>query len=303
MAVSGRIFDVQRFSIHDGPGIRTTVFLKGCPLRCLWCHNPEAVSREIQLGFSAARCLRCGSCAEACPHGGHHFDPERGHTLDRAACDVCGRCVEACQARALELIGRDAGVEQVLAEVLRDRAFYETSGGGLTLSGGEPLAQLEFSTALLAAAKAAGLHTAVETCGAVPWPSFEAVRGLVDLWLFDLKESDPERHREFTGASNRQILANLAQLHDSGARILARLPLVPGLNARPEHLRAVAQLVEGLPGLVGVEVMPYHRLGLAKRQRLGLAADGFEAQAPEVGEVAAWVAQLRALGAPVINEG
>lgn len=301
-AVLGRIFDVQRFSIHDGPGIRTTVFLKGCPLRCLWCHNPEAVGRSVQLSFTAQRCILCGACADACEHHGHRFDPEQGHTLDRSDCEVCGQCVEVCYARALELVGRDATPEDVLAEVLRDRAFYETSGGGMTLSGGEPLAQIEFSNALLAAAKREHLHTAVETCGAVPWERFEVVLPFVDLWLFDVKESDAELHREFTGLSNERIVDNLTSLHEAGATILVRLPLIPGLNARDEHFRGVAEVVSRLPRLLGVEVMPYHRLGVAKRDRLGLPEDGFEATAPDKAEVAEWVAALRGLGLTVVNE-
>ena len=301
MMRTGLVFDLRKYSIHDGPGIRTTVFLKGCPLRCLWCHNPEAVGRAVQLSFTAQRCIGCHACEQVCSHGGHCFDEVAGHTLIRDDCLVCGQCVEVCYARALELVGRDATVAEVLAEVLRDRAFYETSGGGMTLSGGEPLAQFEFSAALLAAARAEHLHTAVETCGAVPWERFEAVRGDVDLWLFDLKESDAELHREFTGLSNERIVDNLARLHGTGAALVARLPLVPGLNAREAHFDGVAELVAGLPG-VPVEVMPYHRLGVAKRERLGLAADGFEVAAPDKAEVAAWVGALRARGLTVLNE-
>ncbi|MCC7490965.1 MAG: glycyl-radical enzyme activating protein [Fimbriimonadaceae bacterium] len=294
----GRVFDVQRFSIHDGPGIRTTVFLKGCPLRCVWCHNPEAVSRGPQLSYLAARCIACGACVEVCPQGAHTLVGER-HRFDRAQCEVCGACAAACCTQALELVGRDATVDEILDEVLRDRIFYDSSGGGMTLSGGEPLAQLEFAAALLTAARRAGVATAVETCGYVPPAHLEQVRPLVDLFLFDLKETDPARHAAWCGQEPARILANLQALHDRGAAIWLRLPLVPGLNARPDHFAAVAAQVRALPRLQAVEVMPYHRLGSAKRERLGLPATDAGLEPPSAELVADWIAALRALGVPV----
>jgi pyruvate formate lyase activating enzyme len=297
---TGRIFDIQRFSIHDGPGIRTTVFFKGCPLRCLWCHNPEAVAHDAHLSYVAARCIGCGCCVSVCPHGAHRLDTELGHVLTRDACTACGLCAAECRGEALELVGRDASVAEVLGEVLRDRPFYDSSGGGMTLSGGEPLAQPEFALALLRGARAAGLHCAVETCGAVPWDRFEAVLPLVDLFLFDLKESDAVLHRQFTGASNTLIVDNLRRLHERGASLVARLPLVPGVNDRDEHFEAVAALLNGLPRLLGVEIMAYHALGEGKRARLGLPASALATvEEPDAATVAGWAAALRARGVMV----
>lgn len=303
-SVTGRLFDIQRFSVHDGPGIRTTVFMKGCPLRCLWCHNPESLNPADELSFLPDKCIGCGWCFEACPNQAHSMVDDR-HVLDRTRCKVCGKCAEKCYAGALEIVGRTATVEEVLAEVLRDKPFYETSGGGMTLSGGEPLMQIDFAAALLAAAKQEHLHTAVETCGQAAWQCFERIIGDVDLFLYDIKETDPARHKEYTGAGPERIFENLRRLHATGASILMRLPTVPGLNDRQEHFRRVAELAASLPRLLGVEIMPYHRLGLSKRQRFGLADNNerlLDVETPDPETVAEWVGTLRRLGVNVINE-
>ena len=300
---TGRVFDIQRFSIHDGPGIRTTVFLKGCPLRCLWCHNPESVRPEPLLSFAVDKCISCGSCVEACPNDAHIFDAQQVHVLLREKCDLLGKCAAVCPSGALELIGQDISCAEVLDPVLRDRLFYELSGGGITLSGGEPLLQIDFSEALLATARAAGLHTAVETAGHVTFARLARVAPHTDLFLYDLKETDDARHREYTGVSVQSIQDNLRALHDLGASILVRLPTVPGLNDRPEHFRAIADIVRPLTGLLGVEVMPYHSLGIGKRHRLGLESDrDIDPEPPNTETVAGWVESLRGLGVRVINE-
>lgn len=304
MSVTGQIFDIQRFSIHDGPGIRTTVFLKGCPLKCLWCHNPEGIRPGEQLSFLASKCIGCGRCFKACPRHAHSL-PDGRHTIDRQACVVCGKCAEECHTQALELIGRNVTVEEVIGEVLRDLPFYETSAGGMTLSGGEPLQQVDFAEALLTAAKENGLHCAIETCGHTAWERFERLLSRLDMVMFDIKETDPARHLACTGVDNSLILANLRKLHDAGARILIRLPIVPGLNDRRQHFKAVAELMAGLPNLLGVEIMPYHRLGQSKAQRFGVAEPAQEllnTESASTAEMHDWIETLAGFGANVIND-
>ncbi len=300
---TGRVFDIQRFSIHDGPGIRTTVFLKGCPLRCLWCHNPEGIRREPLLSFALDKCIACGTCVDTCPNQAHVMDPQKGHVFLRERCQACGKCAELCPTRALELVGRDVSCDEVLDQVLRDRLFYEASGGGVTLSGGEPLLQIEFAEALLRGASEAGVHTAVETCGHVSFARLARVAPHTDLFLYDVKETDDALHRKFTGVPGRRILDNLRALHDAGASVLVRLPIVPGLNDREGHFREVARIVRPLSGLLGVEVLPYHSLGIGKRPRFGLESDdGADPEPPSQDTVAGWVDFLRSLGVRVINE-
>jgi glycyl-radical enzyme activating protein len=297
----GRIFEVQRFCIHDGPGIRTTVFMQGCPLRCLWCHNPEGISPRPLLSFQADKCVDCGWCLDVCESGAHDRDPDSGqHTLNRASCTVCGACAEKCYAGALEIIGYQTGVDAVLETVMEDAPFYTTSGGGMTLSGGEPLAQPDFARALLQGARTVGIHCAVETCGAMAWAQLERIAHLVDLFLFDIKESDPERHRRFTGVDNGEILANLRQLHAAGAAIRLRLPLVPSHNDRPDHFDAVAALVHELPRLCGVEIMPYHRLGTSKSARFGWP-EQLQLAPPSPETVARWIAEMAQRDVVVLN--
>lgn len=301
--LSGVIFDIQRFSLHDGPGIRTTVFFKGCPLHCRWCHNPESISPEPQLFFMPEKCIGCGYCFRVCPQQAHRM--EGGiHVLDRARCNHCGRCAAECYARALEAVGRMATVQEVMAEVIADRPFYETSGGGMTLSGGEPTRQLEFSRALLEAAREENIHTVIETCGFCKWSSIESLLTLVDQFYFDYKETSPALHKEFTGVDNALILSNLRALCRVGAKVRLRCPIIPGLNDSEEHFAGIAALCRELPQIEGAEIMPYHMLGLGKLSRLGVQPsqenDLSTVATPEKQEVAIWKERLVALGGRVV---
>ena len=237
----GRIFDLQRFSTHDGPGIRTTVFLKGCPLRCLWCHNPEGLDPDLQLSFLSSQCVGCGECRDVCPNHAHRIElcaDRIVHTLERPQCRRCGWCAAACVSGALEQVGRDVSVAEVLREVLADRAFYGLSGGGLTLSGGEPLLQADFTAAVLQAAKDQGIHCCLETSGYARWQQWEGLVSLVDLFLYDYKETDPQRHVEYTGVSNALILENLRALYARGAGLPCAVPSFPAATTAPTTLLA-----------------------------------------------------------------
>lgn len=269
--LSATVFDIQKFSIHDGPGIRTTVFLKGCPLRCLWCHNPESRSPRPELFFNPEKCLSCGACVEACPRQAHRVPPEGGHLLDRSRCTVCGTCATLCPASALELCGKSMRLSEVLSEVRKDRAFYENSGGGMTLSGGEPMMQFEFVRALCEAAKRApGIpNIAVESCGFAPVEHYRELLPWIDLFLFDVKTLDPEKHRRYTGVPLEPILRTLRFLDDSGAAISLRCPLIPGWNDSEEEQRKIAELANTLRHVRSIDLEPYHPLGEAKARRLG----------------------------------
>ncbi len=232
MAVKGVLLDLQRTSFHDGPGIRTAVFLKGCPLRCLWCHNPKSQSREKEISFRADACVLCGKCVVTCPQGAHTI-VGGVHRFDRSRCDRCGKCAEECLYEALKVAGVERTVEEVLAEVLRDRSYYDQSGGGLTITGGEPMLQEKFTFALLKAAKAEGIHTCLDTSGWASRRAYERMLPFVDAFLYDYKATDPETHRRLTGVSNDRILDNLDFLYHRNARILLRCPLIPGVNDTP----------------------------------------------------------------------
>jgi pyruvate formate lyase activating enzyme len=298
----GLIFDIQRFCLHDGPGIRTTVFLKGCPLRCRWCHNPEGMAPAPVLSFQSRRCVACRRCVEACRRGAHVVD-DGGHTVERARCAVCGACASVCPAGAIEMVGRDATVEDVLTEALADRPFYEASGGGITLSGGEPLAQPDFVAELLAAAHAEGLHGCLDTCGFAPWESFRRVADLVDLFLYDVKGVDDARHRENTGVSNCLILENLRRLHDGGSAVRLRWPIIPGFTDDPGEWEALVDLATSLERIEGVELMPWHGLARGKAERFGLAPQEAPRGSVRADELIRRCAEgLRSRGVTVLND-
>ncbi len=303
--VNGLVFNIQRFSIHDGPGIRTTVFLKGCPLRCFWCHNPEGLRPRLEVQFTPSRCIGCGACVAACPHGAQELSAA-GRVYHRDLCQRCGACVAVCYAEALQLTGKTMSAEQVVAEVLPDRAFYENSGGGVTLSGGEPLLQPAFALAILARCKAEGLHTALETTTQTRWAHIEAALPFVDLFMVDIKHLDPQKHKAATGVSNVRILANIRRLAATGKPIIFRIPVVPTVNATCAEIQAIAGFVgelrrgraDGGAG-VSLELLPFHRLAGDKYASLGLDYRAAELTTPNKATMSTLVEAAREMGVPV----
>lgn len=265
--MGGIVFDIARFSLTDGPGIRTVVFLKGCPLNCRWCHNPESQSPHAELFSDPQKCVGCRRCMEVCLQQCH--DIRNGvHFFDREDCIGCGRCANVCFSGALTLVGRSMTTDEVLKEIRKDHDYYG-SCGGLTLSGGEPLFQPEFSRELLEGARRESWHTAVDTSGFADWKSIVPLLPVTGLWLFDLKCVDPVRHQQLTGFSNELILDNLQKLDSSGAKIELRCPLIPGLNDSDEDLNNILKIAYSLQNLVGIHLEPYHPFGLDKLCRLG----------------------------------
>jgi pyruvate formate lyase activating enzyme len=259
------VFDIQRYSVHDGPGIRTLVFFKGCPLRCKWCQNPESIDRRPEVAFSESKCIGCGECAKVCPKGAIVF--EKGKRVDRALCDRCGKCAEICYAEALTIIGKEYDVRSLLEVVERDRPFYEQSGGGVTVSGGEPTVQFDFLLEFLRASKQAGLNTVIETCGAFAWDKFEELLPYLDIIYFDLKAAEPDDHKRLTGAGNERILANARRLATSGKDVVFRIPLVPEMTATDDNISGLIRLLKEL-GQEEVHLLPYHKMGESKLGRI-----------------------------------
>jgi pyruvate formate lyase activating enzyme len=267
---SGTIFDIKKYSINDGPGIRTTVFFSGCPLSCLWCHNPESQSLTPELLYRAGRCLLCGDCIEACPHGAVSLDnSSRSVITDRQKCTGCQTCVTTCYSGAREFSGRKMTVQDVMTEIERDIPFYDESHGGVTFSGGEPLMQPTFLSALLKACRGQEIHTVVDTSGFANWKVFEQIRKDVDLFLYDLKHMDSLRHREVTGVSNEIILENLRRLSAVGVKCIVRIPIIPGINDDEKNLLASGRFLTSLSHIQSVELMGYHDIAQAKYEALG----------------------------------
>ena len=292
---SGLVFDIQRYSIHDGPGIRTTVFMKGCPLDCWWCHNPESQLAEPEIVVGESRCVRCGECLKVCPNG--RVSGSAG--AEGPPCTLCGACVAACPTGARRLAGERLTVGKVMAEVLKDRIFYEDSGGGATFSGGEPLLQPRFLTRLLEACRGAGLHTAVDTCGFAPWDDLLAVAPLTNLFLYDLKGADSRSHMDHTGVSSALIFDNLRALGAVHNNLWLRVPILPGLNDDDAQLEAMASLAASIAGVRQVNLLPYHQTGMHKFRQLGRAyrLEGLAPPSPERMEEVA--ARFRAFGLKV----
>ena len=264
----GVIFNIQHYSIHDGPGIRTTVFLKGCPLRCLWCQNPESQASRPEIFFDSEKCKGCGACVQACPEGAIELGEGRSRT-NRDLCQGAGKCAEVCPNEARNLMGRCVTAGEVFKRVAADAIFYQRSGGGVTLSGGEPLAQPQFAISLLKLCKDAAIHTTLDTCGYARWETVRPMLEFVDLVLYDFKHMDPVEHEKYTGVSNDLILDNARKIHELSIPMLARVPLIPGYNDTAENMAATAQFVATELGTsIKVHLLPYHRLGETKYERM-----------------------------------
>lgn len=265
----GYIFDIQRFCVHDGPGIRTVVFLKGCPLRCKWCHNPEGLESYPQILYNFEKCISCGLCASVCKNSCHVIS-DGIHIYDISKCTSCMECSKnVCPAEALKAAGYERSTESIIKDVLADRNFFDESGGGMTLSGGEPFFQPEFALDLLRAAKKEGINTAVETSGATSSKVIEEAAKYVDLFLFDYKITGEDAHKKYTGVSQVPISENLAKLNALSANIILRCPVIPGINTNTEHYEAIGELTKRFKNIKKVNIMPYHAIGVSKYEKIG----------------------------------
>lgn len=275
----GSVFHIQRFSLYDGPGVRTVVFLKGCPLRCTWCHNPEGLSPKQQIIYNPSKCIGCMDCANACPNG-CHTQKDGHHIYNRDHCTACGQCAAQCCSNALSVSSMEMTPEEVMQQVLKDRWIFSESGGGLTLSGGEPFAQPEFAIELLRLSKEASIHTCVETCGYTSAEILTEAAKFTDIFLYDYKLTDDAAHRQLCGVSNQKILGNLQVLDKLGATVILRCPIIPGCNDQLCHIQAIGHLAASHPCIREVHLEPYHRLGIDKAAQLGVPSV-FEATPPD----------------------
>lgn len=266
----GKIFDIQKFSVNDGPGIRTLIFFKGCPLRCKWCSNPESQLSRFELMHYQNLCDLCGKCVQVCPNDQIKLENQE-RIYDKAGCLACGACVDSCSKSALRLAGKEVEIEELVSIAKQDYLFYLNSGGGVTIGGGEPLMQPEFLHELLYQLKEIGIHTAIETCGYAEWEVFEKISPYLDLFLFDVKHIDPDKHRIFTGKSNQLILQSLAKLLSRDVSVIIRIPLIPGFNDDSETINNICSFLsdnDGMKSIQRVDLLPYHKLGTNKYRAL-----------------------------------
>lgn len=300
--ITGRVFNIQRFALHDGPGIRTTVFLKGCPLTCSWCHNPEGMRDATEIVVVASRCIACGACVEACPQG-LPSGTDGGFAGDRTLCTACGACAAVCPTEARQLAGRELTVGELMREVGRDRLVFDDSGGGVTFSGGEPFRQAAFLRASLEACRREEIHTAVDTSGHADRHDLLEIAPLADLVLYDLKLMDDARHRAWTGVSNRTILDHLDRLARIHPAIWLRVPVIPGVNDDPANLQAVAAYAARYPSVRRVSLLPYHQLGADKLARLGHPPSVAGIRPPSAEQMAALATAFADTGIPTTIGG
>ena len=286
------IFNIQKFCVNDGPGIRTTVFFKGCPLSCLWCHNPESKKVKTEIFFDSRKCIGCGKCVPVCRNLAHSFE-ENIHIYNRKDCISCKNCSEACPAGALESVGYEITVDEIIKEVLKDKTFYDDSNGGMTVSGGEPMLQFEFLCELLKRAKKEELHICMETCGFAPSENYKKISQYVDIFLFDYKISDEDDHKKYTGQSNELILKNLKMLDDMGCKTVLRCPIIPTVNDTDEHFEAIGKLSESMKNVIEINVEPYHPLGSGKTEMLGREYELKDITFPKDETVLTWIEEIK----------
>jgi pyruvate formate lyase activating enzyme len=296
--LNGIVFDIKRYSINDGPGIRTTIFLKGCPLHCWWCHNPESQDPKPQIIFRPKRCDLCQACLEACSHSALSWSPN-GPLTDREACKLCGDCTRVCFPEARQLVGKPMSLVEVMAAIERDVPFFDESSGGVTLSGGEPLFQKEFCLALLKACKKLDIHTVLDTCGFASLLTIAQAAPLVDLFLYDLKLVDHAKHLCYTGLSNERILANLQALSTLEANLLVRIPVIPGVNDDSDEIQRIGEFLSALPVRPPVELLAYHNIASAKYSGLDMEYALSSLQPPSFEQVQMYADRLRSFGLAV----
>lgn len=304
----GLIFDIKKFAVHDGPGIRTTVFFKGCPLNCWWCHNPESINPKPELVLFENKCIGCGECFKVCPNKAHElledgtreaYRSKSTRVYHRDRCALCGECVEVCYAEALVMEGEEVTVEEVMIELRKDIPFYENSGGGITLSGGEPMFQHEFALAILKQCKTEGMHTAIDTSGQASWQIYEEILPYVDLVLYDIKHIDSQKHKIYTGVPNKLILENLRRLSEYDIPIEIRMPIIPGINDAEEYITRAAQFLTEIKNITRVELLPYHKLGGSKYTRLEKEYKLPDLEPPEEEEMVEAAEWIRSFGLKV----
>ncbi len=300
--MEGIVFEIQKFALNDGPGIRTVVFLKGCRLKCRWCSNPESQSHQPQLAYNQDKCTSCKACMKVCPEEAITWQPGK-FNLNYNQCLACGTCVKECGFGALKIYGWKTAVKPIIEEVIKDKKFFDKSGGGLTISGGEPMAQFNFAFELLSKAKESKLHICMETAGFAPLEQYKRIAPLVDIFLFDYKLTNEKKHIKYTTRSNKKILANFDYLYRQNKPIIMRCPIIPGINDNTRHFKGIVSMHKKYPALKGIELMPYHDWGSHKFEQLGMGPYKIKAETVELTQVNKWLDKLHAMGCEKIVKG